>query len=151
MKIEVSVEGVILDAQSNQQMLVLKPKTKGDGKFLPIWIGNAEAVSIKTALSQNSTIHGRPLTHDLLKNMLAYFQVPLQKVVIYKLVQGTFFAYLYFSKDGSEWQVDSRPSDAISMAVRVNIPIFVEEDVYNKKQVRYNEKTDPIEIPKGSS
>ena len=141
MKIEVSIQGVIPDTKSEQQMLLLKPKFNDEGKCLPIWIGNAEANSIKTALDETLPA-GRPLTHDLLKTILAYFQVPLQKVVIYKMVQGTFFAHLYFNKRGTELVIDSRPSDAISLAVRMNAPVFIEEEVYTKQQVTINTKNE---------
>jgi bifunctional DNase/RNase len=134
MKIEVSIEGVVSDDKSEQQMLVLKPKFNHDGKCLPIWIGNTEASSIKTAMEEGFPA-GRPLSHDLLKNILTFFHIPLKKVVIHKMVQGTFFAHLYFDKKGTELVVDSRPSDAVSLAVRMNAPVFIEEEVYTKQQV----------------
>lgn len=139
MNIEVSIQGVIPDKSSEQQILVLKPKSNDGGKFLPIWIGPAEAHSIKNALKETRP-EGRPLSHDLLKSILTYFKVPLQKVVIYKMVQGTFFAHLYFNKRGTELVVDSRPSDAISLAVRMNAPVFIEEEVYIKQNISLSDK-----------
>lgn len=139
MKIEVSIQGVIPDKSSEQQILVLKPKVNDGGKILPIWIGPAEANSIKTAMEETLP-EGRPLSHDLLKSMLTYFHVPLQKVVIHKMVQGTFFAHLYFNKQGTELVVDSRPSDAISLAVRMNAPVFIEEEIYIKQNISFTDK-----------
>lgn len=138
MKIEVSIQGVITDNKSEQQMLVLKPKFNDGGKCLPIWIGNTEASSIKSAMEKVLPA-GRPLSHDLLKTMLNYFNVPLKRVVIYKMVQGTFFAHVYFDKKGTEVVIDSRPSDAISLAVRMNAPVFIEEEIYAQQQITFNQ------------
>jgi bifunctional DNase/RNase len=139
MDIEVKIVGVVPDPESKQQLLVLKSQEKEGEGVLPIWIGNTEADSIREALAQTLP-PGRPLTHDLLNNILGYFRVSLQKVVIYKLVQGTFFARLHFKNSEKEWVVDSRPSDAVSLAVRMNAPLFVEETVYVKSRVPIDEK-----------
>ncbi len=138
MDIEVSIHGLIPDTQANQQILVLKAKENGTGKFLPIWIGPAEAHAIKVVLEE--TASERPLTHDLLKDLMIYFKTPLRKVVIHKLVQGTYFANLHMDNRGSELIVDSRPSDAIALAVRLKSPIFIKEEVYLKQHINLKEK-----------
>jgi hypothetical protein len=134
MKIEVILQGIVPDKMAKQQMLVLKAKENDDGKYLPIWIGNLEAASIKQALQENPP-PSRPITHELLKGILDSFKVTLQKVVIYKLVQGTFFAHLYLDKNGTEFAVDARPSDAISVALRMNAPVYIEEEVFEKQRI----------------
>ncbi|MBI1821675.1 MAG: bifunctional nuclease family protein [Nitrospirae bacterium] len=137
MEIEVTIHGLMPASNADHQILVLKPRTDFDGKFIPIWIGETEASSIRLALEETTT--ARPLTHDLLKTMLSYFKTPLQKVVIYKMVQGTFFANLHLDNRGTEISIDARPSDAISLALRLKAPVFINEDVYLKQQVRIKE------------
>ncbi|MHB8483070.1 MAG: bifunctional nuclease family protein [Nitrospiria bacterium] len=140
MEIEVTIHTLLPASKADHHILVLKPKTGFEGNFIPVWIGETEASSIKLALEESTT--ARPLTHDLLKTMLNYFKIPLQKVIIYKMVQGTFFANMYFDTHGSEISIDARPSDAISMALRLKAPIFINEEVYLKQQVRIKEDQD---------
>lgn len=139
MKIEVTVHGPVPDSKTDQQILILRQKNGDEGKFLPIWIGNSEADSIKIAIEETRRLD-RPLTHDLLKNMLNYFRTPLQKVVIHKLIQGTFFAHLYINNHGTDLLIDCRPSDAIALAIRLKAPVFIEEEIYVKQQISLKDK-----------
>ena len=137
MKIEVSVEGVVPDKSAEQQILLLKPKNNDGSQYLPIWIGSTEADSIRSALKRGLP-EERPLSHDLLRSILTGFKVTIQKIVIHKMVQGTFFSHIYLSKNGTELVIDSRPSDAVSLAIRMNAPIFIDEAVYIQQNVNLN-------------
>jgi hypothetical protein len=96
-------------------------------KALPIWIGVFEAEAISRGIEEVVTL--RPMTHDLMKQILDTFQVTLTRVVIHDLKENTFYANLYLDVEGEELIVDSRPSDAIALAIRVKAPIFVTESV----------------------
>jgi uncharacterized protein len=123
--IEVRVKGIVIDPKANNPVVVLVDL---DGrKALPIWIGVFEAEAISRGLEEVVTL--RPMTHDLLKQILDTFQVSLKRVVINDLKGNTFYANLHLNVDGEELVVDSRPSDAIALAVRVKAPIFVSETV----------------------
>jgi len=117
--IHVQVQGLSL---SNMGFVVLL-RGESDPRTLPIFIGDAEAQSIAFRL-KNVEIP-RPLTHDLLKNVLDCLECRLKRVVINDLVEGTFYAVLVFERDGVETEVDSRPSDAIALALRCSAPIYV--------------------------
>lgn len=101
-----------------------------DERVLPIFIGAAEAQSI--AIWINKVDVPRPLTHDLLKNMLDFMECRLLRVEIWKLEEGTFYGRLVLNKDGSELNVDSRPSDAIALALRCEVPMYVSRQVMNE-------------------
>ena len=103
------------------------PSTSGGQKALPIWIGVFEAEAISRGLEDVVTL--RPMTHDLMKQILDTFQVSLDRVVINDLKGNTFYANLHLNVEGKQLVVDSRPSDAIALAVRVKAPIFVSETV----------------------
>jgi bifunctional DNase/RNase len=121
--IPVKVDQLLL---SNMGFVVLL-KGLEDQRSLPIFIGAAEAQSI--AIQINKVKVPRPLTHDLLKNILDCLECRLKRIAVTDLVEGTFFAKLIFERDGSDWEVDSRPSDAIALALRFSAPIFVAEKV----------------------
>jgi hypothetical protein len=123
--LEVQVKGIVLDPKANNPVVVLVDLA-GE-KALPIWIGVFEAEAITRGLEDVVTL--RPMTHDLMKQILDTFQVTLNRVVIHDLKENTFYANLYLNVDGEELIVDSRPSDAIALAVRVKAPIFVSESV----------------------
>ncbi len=127
--IPVELSKIIIDEEKKEQMIVLKEKM--GGRVLPIVIGMNEAAAIRIKLS--GFIPPRPLTHDLLKNLLDSLGVSLEKVVIDKLVDGTFHAKLHLKRDnGKVTVVDARPSDSIALAVRTRSPLFVEEEVFEK-------------------
>jgi len=122
---EVKVMGIVVDPKASNPVVVLVDLT--GQKALPIWIGVFEAEAISRGLEDVVTL--RPMTHDLMKQMLDTFQVSLTRVVINDLKGNTFYANLYLNVEGREMVVDSRPSDAIALAVRVKAPIFIAESV----------------------
>ena len=124
---EVKVMGIVVDPKASNPVVVLVDLS--GKKALPIWIGVFEAEAISRGLEDVVTL--RPMTHDLMKQILDTFQVSLIRVVISDLKENTFYANLYLNVDGKELVVDSRPSDAIALAVRVKAPIFVVESVVN--------------------
>jgi bifunctional DNase/RNase len=124
---EVKVMGIVVDPKASNPVVVLVDLS--GKKALPIWIGVFEAEAISRGLEDVVTL--RPMTHDLMKQILDTFQVSLTRVVINDLKENTFYANLYLNVDGKELVVDSRPSDAIALAVRVKAPIFVVESVVN--------------------
>src|SRR4030043_239034 len=122
---EVKVMGIGVDPKASNPVVVLVDLT--GQKALPIWIGVFEAEAISRGLEDVVTL--RPMTHDLMKQILDTFQVSLTRVVIDDLKENTFYANLYLNVEGREMIVDSRPSDAIALAVRVKAPIFIAESV----------------------
>ncbi len=120
------IEGLLFDPKSNMYILLLR-EINGNNT-LPIWIGKPEADSIALALGKIVT--PRPLTHDFVKNVIYGLQMKVTKVVITEIVDNTYYAGVYIDKGGGvEVPIDSRPSDAIAVAIRINAPIFVDEDV----------------------
>lgn len=129
MLVQMTVEGLLFDPRSNMYILLLKG---GDGSAtLPIWIGKPEADSIALALGK--VITPRPLTHDLIKNVVQGLKMKVTKIVVTEILDNTYYALIYLSDGKTEAQIDSRPSDAIAVALRTNAPIFVEELVLEKK------------------
>ena len=122
---EVKVMGIVVDPKASNPVVVLVDLA--GQKALPIWIGVFEAEAISRGLEGVMTL--RPMTHDLMKQILDTFQVTVNRVVIHDLKENTFYANLYLNVGGTELVVDSRPSDAIALAVRVKAPIFVAESV----------------------
>jgi len=126
---QMKIEGLLFDPRSNMYILLLK---EIDGEnTLPIWIGRPEADSIALALGKITT--PRPLTHDLIKNVLDGLKTEVTKIVVTEIVDNTYYAAIYLNKDGLEIPVDSRPSDAIAVAIRTNSPIFVDNSVIEFK------------------
>jgi len=123
------IEGLLFDPRSNMYILLLK-EINGN-ETLPIWIGRTEADSIALAIGKIAT--PRPLTHDLIKNVLNGLKTKVTKIVVTEIVDNTYYAVVYVEKGGTEVPVDSRPSDAIAVAVRMNCPIFVEKNVIESK------------------
>ena len=133
--IPVKVEQLFL---SNLGFVVLL-KSDEDERTLPIFIGAAEAQAI--AIKLNEVEVPRPLTHDLLKNILDFLEYRLKRVEVCDLREGTFYARLILERDGEELEIDSRPSDAIALALRFGSPIFVDERVMDEAG-RVLEKTE---------
>jgi bifunctional DNase/RNase len=123
--IELSLVGVRVELPSNQPIVLLK-EVDGE-RFLPIWIGAVEATAIAFALQGIQT--PRPMTHDLMRDILNETSIQVDRVVISDLVEQTFYATIRLSMNGSNFEVSSRPSDAIALAVRINAPIYAAEDV----------------------
>ena len=129
--IELNLVGVRVELPSNQPIVLLREK-EGE-RYLPIWIGAMEATAIAFALQ--GIVTQRPMTHDLLKNVLEETQVHVERIVITELREGTFYAVIHMSRNGSRYEVSSRPSDAIALAVRVNVPIFAQEEVLTEASI----------------
>lgn len=128
--IKMEIKGLLMDPVSNIPVVILRDTEKGH--FLPIWIGIFEANAI--ALEMEKVTTPRPMTHDLLKNVLAELDARVERVVINDLRENTFFARIHLVQRDSPLSVDSRPSDAIALALRSHAEIFVEEDVLEKSR-----------------
>jgi len=125
MLVEMKVEGLLFDPRSNMYILLLK-EVDGAGT-LPIWIGKPEADSIALALGKVAT--PRPLTHDLVKNIVDGLRVKIVKIVVTEITDNTYYALIYLNDGKKETLADSRPSDAVAVALRVGAPIFVEDNI----------------------
>jgi uncharacterized protein len=125
MELEVKIRGLMMDPVTNMPVVVLK-ETQGAG-VLPIWVGIYEANAIALEIEKVQT--ARPMTHDLLKNVLNGLNVRVQKVVVSELKDDTFYALIWMERDGETMSLDSRPSDALALALRLDCPIFVEDEV----------------------
>jgi bifunctional DNase/RNase len=129
--IELNLVGVRVELPTNQPIVLLRER---DGeRYLPIWIGAMEATAIAFALQ--GIVTARPMTHDLLKNVLEEVGVRVERIVITELREGTFYATILMQQNGSSYEVSSRPSDAIALAVRVNVPIFANEEVLSEASI----------------
>jgi hypothetical protein len=128
MFLEMKVRGLALDPLSNMPIIILKDEE--DKRSLPIWVGIFEANAIALELEKIAT--PRPMTHDLIKNILETVEARVVKIVVTDLKENTFFAVLHLQLGETEYTVDSRPSDAIALALRVSAPIYVDEDVVRK-------------------
>jgi bifunctional DNase/RNase len=130
----------MVDPITNVPIVILRDK-EGQ-RVLPIWVGLFEARAI--ALQIENVPTPRPMTHDLLRNVIQDLKASVQKIVVYDLQENTFYALIYLSLDGSTVAVDARPSDAIALALRTRAPIFVEDTVIdNAKTIDFSsEKTD---------
>lgn len=137
-EIEMFVAGLVMDPDNNTPIVILKDEHNDEG--LPIWIGVSEASSIAAALKQVSL--ARPLTHDLLKNVIEEFGARVLKVVIHGLEENTFIAAIEITSGEVVKRIDSRPSDAIALAVRVNAPIFVDAEVLDKAKIKIISETE---------
>ena len=129
--IEMNLVGVRVELPTNQPIVLLKEK-EGE-RFLPIWIGAMEATAIAFALQ--GIVTARPMTHDLMKNLLEELGVNVDRIVITELRDGTFYAVIQMQQNGSSFEVSSRPSDAIALAVRVNVPVFANEEVLTEASI----------------
>lgn len=135
MEIEMKIKGLMLDPISNMPIIILVD-TKGE-RALPIWVGFFEANAIALLIENIST--PRPMTHDLLKNILYGLNAKVKKIVINDLQDNTFYALIYAEANGKKYIFDSRPSDAIALALRLRTPIYVIEEVINKaKSIEIN-------------
>jgi hypothetical protein len=124
------IKGLLMDPVSNMPVVILRDTEKGH--FLPIWVGIFEANAIALEMEKVST--PRPMTHDLLKNLLAELDARVDRIVINDLRDNTFFARIHLTRGDSTLSVDSRPSDAIALALRSQAGIFVEEEVLEKSR-----------------
>ena len=130
MFLEMRVTGIALDPFTNTPIVILKDST--GNKILPIWVGYSEASSIAMELEKTPRI--RPITHDLLKNILDMADCKISKIEVTELKDNTFYANIYLKNNGKEHIFDARPSDAIAIAIRTGAPIFVNEKVIENAQ-----------------
>jgi len=128
MWVEMQVRGLALDPVSNMPIIILRDEE--EKRSLPIWVGIYEANAIALELEKIST--PRPMTHDLIKNIVESVEAKIEKVVVNDLRDNTFFALIHLRLGEEEITVDSRPSDAIALALRAGAPIFVDEDVVRR-------------------
>ena len=134
MQIEMTIKGLMVDPITNMPIIILRDK---DGqRVLPIWVGVFEANAI--ALQMENVATPRPMTHDLLKNVICDLKADIQKIVVSDLRENTFYALIYLLVNGEPVAIDARPSDAIALALRAQAPIFVEDRVIdNAKTVDF--------------
>jgi bifunctional DNase/RNase len=125
MEVEMKIRGLVMDPVTNMPIVILKDV--GGQSVLPIWVGIYEANAIALEIEKVTT--PRPMTHDLLKNLLLGLETHVQKVVVSELRDDTFYALIWLERNGEMMSIDSRPSDALALALRVDCPIFVEDEV----------------------
>lgn len=130
-EVEMRIRGLMMDPVTNMPIVVLKD-IEGDS-VLPIWVGVYEANAIALEIEKVTT--PRPMTHDLLKNMLTGFGASVNKVVVTELKDDTFYAVIWAEREGQTVSIDSRPSDALALALRVDCPIFVDDEVLRVSKV----------------
>lgn len=141
MFVEMKVRGLALDPLSNMPIIILRDEE--DKRSLPIWVGVFEANAI--ALELEKITPPRPMTHDLIKNILESLDAQVTKIVVNDLRENTFFAVIHLRIGGAEITVDARPSDAIALALRVAAPIYVDEEVVRKaKSVEVGKETEGL-------
>jgi bifunctional DNase/RNase len=124
-EVEMKIRGLMMDPGTNMPIVILKDVA--GNTVLPIWVGIYEANAIALEIEKVST--PRPMTHDLLKNMLLGLHAGIRKVVVSELKEDTFYALIWVERGGELISIDSRPSDALALALRLDCPIFVEESV----------------------
>jgi len=125
MEVEMKIRGLMMDPVTNMPIVVLKDV--GSEAVLPIWVGVYEANAIALEIEKVTT--PRPMTHDLIKNLLLGLDTHVHKIVVNELRDDTFFAVIWMERDGKIISLDSRPSDALALALRLDCPIYVEEEV----------------------
>jgi uncharacterized protein len=130
---EMVIYGVSFDMVGKQPIVLLK--TAEGNKFLPIWIGHPEAAAILMKLQGAST--PRPMTHDLVTEMLSQLEAKVTRIAVTELRENTFYALITVSVDGSEIEIDSRPSDAIALAVRAEAPIYAADSVIEESAIEF--------------
>jgi uncharacterized protein len=130
---EMDIYGVSFDLVGKQPIVLLK--TKDGNRYLPIWIGQPEAAAILMKLQGAST--PRPMTHDLVTEILQQLDAQVVRITVTELRENTFFAQITVQMDGSEFDVDSRPSDAIALAIRAEAPIFAADSVIEESAIEF--------------
>jgi bifunctional DNase/RNase len=128
MQIEMTIKGLMVDPVTNSPIIILRDK-EGQ-RVLPIWVGIFEANAIALQIENVST--PRPMTHDLLRNVIHDLKATVQKVVVCDLQDNTFYALIHLALNGETLAIDARPSDAIALALRTRAPIFVEDTVIDR-------------------
>ncbi|MGD2057606.1 MAG: bifunctional nuclease family protein [Anaerolineales bacterium] len=142
--VEVEIDSIRVSLMSQQRIVILKELDSE--RFLPIWIGPYEAEAITLSLNEVEVV--RPLTHDLLRNIIGDLGAQVLRVNITELRDDVFYARIILQVDGQEMAIDSRPSDALALAVRVHVPVFVDEEVMEAASTEPEEDIE-AEIPEG--
>ena len=137
--VAMEIKGLLMDPVSNMPVVILRDKD--DGLFLPIWVGLFEANAIALEMEKIET--PRPMTHDLLKNVLTELGTRVERIVINELKDNTFFARIHLTRGDTHFDIDSRPSDAIALALRSRAEIFVEREVLEKSKSLRSEGGEP--------
>lgn len=143
--VEVTIDSIRVSLMSQHRIIILKELTSE--RFLPIWIGPYEAEAITVSLQEMEV--ARPLTHDLLRNVILTLGGEVLRVVIMDLRDDVFYARITVRIEDREVEIDSRPSDAIALAVRVHVPVYVDESVMDKAASIPEEALEDQEIPQG--
>jgi hypothetical protein len=138
--VEMKIFGLALDEQSQVPLLILKDKE--EKQVLPIWIGAMEAMSISISLNKVSI--SRPLTHDLMIRILGTLEAEISKVVVVDLKEGTYYAEIHLEQNNQTYLVDSRPSDAIALAVRCDVPIFANEALLEQVGKQFDQEHEVV-------
>jgi bifunctional DNase/RNase len=142
MEIEMHIKGLVIDPISKMPIVVLEDLQ--NERMLPIWIGVFEANAISLKMEDIAT--PRPMTHDLVTNFLNQLNITIEKVVVTDVKDNTFYANIHCRQDDKTIIVDSRPSDAIALSLRMNAPIFVQHDVIEKAQsLKFDDKLEDSE------
>ena len=134
MEVEMKIRGLMMDPITNMPIVILKESCGGN--VLPIWVGVYEANAI--ALEIEKVVTPRPMTHDLLKNVLVGLSAHVHKIVVTNIKDDTFYAVIWLERDGTLISIDSRPSDALALALRIDCPIFVEDEVLKNSKSQVN-------------
>ncbi len=138
---EMKIDSIRVSLMNYQRVVILKED--GTDRLLPIWIGPSEADAI--AIQLQGVPVARPLTHDLLRDLLEKLGAQVDCVVVNDLAEDTFFARIMLSVNGERIEIDSRPSDAIALAVRAQVPIYAEDAVLDKAGVALDKEGQPVE------
>ena len=136
MESEFKIKGLMMDPITNSPIVILQGIEKNN--LLPIWVGIFEANAIALQIERIDT--PRPMTHDLLKNILLHLNATVEKIVVTDLQENTFFATIFLDMEGDRVTIDSRPSDAIALAVRSDAPIYADDVVIEKAGIEMDEE-----------
>mgnify|MGYP001609753009 FL=1 len=139
--LEVTIDSIRVSLMNYQRVVILREKAAD--RYLPIWIGPAEADAIAAKL-QGVKLE-RPLTHDLLRSVIESLGARVSSIIVYELKSDVFYAKIVLTVDGGQIEIDSRPSDALALAVRVEVPIYVDESVMDKAGILLDREGKPLD------
>jgi bifunctional DNase/RNase len=142
MQIEMTIKGLMIDPITNMPIIILRDQ-EGQ-RILPIWVGVFEANAIALQIENVQT--PRPMTHDLLKNIIDDLSAQVERIVVTELRENTFYALIHLRRNGHSIEVDARPSDAIALALRTRSPIFVEEAVIQNARSVENSRESSMDV-----
>ena len=141
MEVEMKIRGLMMDPSANTPIIILKDVNSES--MLPIWVGHFEANAIAVEIEKLAS--QRPMTHDLMKNIIWELGATIRRIVITHLLDNTFYAVIELVKNGEVVVVDSRPSDAIALALRADCPIYVDDEVIKNSSASITESKDEEE------